>query len=311
MTSAELKRLQAAIDSKEGFIAVMLPGEKELRFVGIHDALLTTWPGDSAPMPVATGSTSHETYIAQMENLIGELRDEGGKTVICRNICGTFSKFDPAGMADSYFNKFPDTLRFIFRQKECGFWMGATPELLLEYRGNRFYSRALAGTRPAGTQGQWSEKNLREHTIVTSDIVRRLCESGLKVSTSETGTLRYGDIEHLCTPVEAEANGNINTARLIETLHPTPAVGGFPRQKAMERIRHFEQFPRNYYGGVLGLPVDSGFLAYVILRVVHFDTKNWCVYTGSGITAASDPEDEWNETCAKAAPLLATLAGYS
>lgn len=93
---------------------------------------------------------------------------------------------------------------------------------------------------------------------------------------------------------------------IIGAIHPTAAVGGYPVATAIEEIDRTESFPRYFYGGTLVTPR----LAYVVLRCVHFDAQRWCVYTGSGITADSDPADEWGETQAKAAPLLDILKKY-
>lgn len=307
MTDTEKDELRRAIESGADFAAVIPPGESHLVFAGADELSLTPWPGCGAPMPVATESTAHSVYTSRMEALVGKLRREGGKTVVCRNICGTFRQFDPVAMADAYFDRFPDTLRFIFHRKYCGYWMGATPELLLDMRGGHLETRALAGTRRAGTEEPWSKKNIHEHAIVADDIAGRLDALGLTVAKGNTESMPYGNIEHLCTPISADGADATDVDRIIEALHPTPAVGGFPRNKAIRDIVEFEDNPRNYYGGVLKLRRREGFLAYVVLRTVHFDRRHWCVYTGSGITPESDPEEEWLETEDKARPLRLLL----
>ena len=193
--------------------------------------------------------------------------------------------------------------------------MGASPELLLEEKSDKLvYTRALAGTRRSGCQEPWSNKNIEEHTLVVDDICRRVADAGNGINAiAETRyNFRYGRIEHLCTPIRIEkATGKLSVDDIIARIHPTAAVCGFPCDVAMTEIARAERNPRNYYGGVITVRHNGLSTAYVVLRCVHFDSSHWAVYTGSGITAASDPIDEWQETDDKAAPLISILSKYS
>ena len=61
---------------------------------------------------------------------------------------------------------------------------------------------------------------------------------------------------------------------------------------------------RRYYGGYIG-PVDAwgNYDYFVNLRSMEFDSERYCIYVGSGLTADSDAEKEWQETVQKAKTL--------
>ena len=173
-------------------------------------------------------------------------------------------------------------------------------------------TRALAGTRKRSEGGEWSAKNLAEHRMVTDDMCRRIEELTLEPRLGQQYNFAYGNIEHLCTPIEIRGDlDGVSLHRLIRAIHPTPAVGGYPREKALSDIDAIEHWPRNCYGGHISVRHGSETIVYIALRCVHFDAVKWAVYTGSGITPDSDAADEWLETETKAAPLISILSHYS
>ncbi len=312
----------------KAYILYRLPGETEVcraGFTGEHEGKLcfgddirvSPWPygrqyGVGSDMSVPTGSTPRELYLKSLAQLIEKLKVRGGKTVICRVIAGTFGALDVELMARDYFARFPEMLCFLFYHPATGFWMGASPELLLVVDGDTVSTRALAGTRPAGGSEPWSSKNIDEHCMVIDDIVSTAeAVAGVTATVGETGTFPYGAVEHLCTPVRLDTHGQLPVDSLVASIHPTAAVCGYPRSQALEEIDEVETVPRNCYGGLISIRQGHRMWVYVILRCVHFDDSHWAVYTGSGITPESDALDEWLETQAKAKPLIDILNKYS
>lgn len=278
------------------------------------DVTLHAWDSMPAEMPVCRTSTNRNDYTRAVASAVDVLKTDGGKTVLCRQICGEFTDFSPMLMWERYRTAFPDMFRFILYTPQTGWWMGASPELLAECRDSHTaHTRALAGTRSITEHNKpWDSKNLHEHAVVVEDICARAEALGheWKCTPGTAGTLSYRNIEHLCTPVTVNYSGldkEFPMELLIEAIHPTAAIAGYPKQRALSEIARLETFPRNLYGGYISIPG----LAYVVLRCVHFDNTGWCVYTGSGLTPDSTPDDEWNETEAKAAGLLDLLYPFS
>lgn len=303
------------------FILYRLPGETTSHLatdITVGDNCLSaeginviTWLGQAiARMDVDTQSTSKQQYSEIVGEASAMAGKRGGKTVIVREICGEFHNFNPIKMAEEYFANFPTMFCFLFYHPSTGYWMGASPELLVTIDGKEGMTRALAGTRPATTTGDWDDKNKAEHQMVIDDIAQNIATLGTDWACRplERQTLRYKDIEHLCTPIALRysGEGDMPIRRVISALHPTAAVGGYPREMAIADIGRLEKHSRKFYAGV----ISTDTTAYVVLRCVHFDKRHWCVYTGSGITGLSQADDEWAETQAKAAPLLSLLNKY-
>ena len=92
---------------------------------------------------------------------------------------------------------------------------------------------------------------------------------------------------------------------MVGQLHPTPAVCGLPKKRAMQIITEIEKRDRGYYAGFLGpLQASGAFDLFVNLRTMEVFDDALRLYVGGGITPLSDPETEWQETCQKADTLL-------
>lgn len=259
--------------------------------------------------PWAT-STTRECHAKACRDIIEHHKSQrGGKTVLSRTIAGSLPSNDReenlASLVDvafEFFDTFPGTFRAIYFTPATGAWLVATPELLLDITPDGHGSTmALAGTLPAdGTP--WDTKNAYEHELVNRFILDTLSNAGAGDVTSVPRELLYGDIRHLCHDITFTLPLD-SVASLLDTLSPTPALAGYPRQEALGLIGRLEWHERRCYGGYLALEDGMGLHAWVNLRCLNFDAKSFCVYVGGGITADSVVEDEWLETTRKAAVL--------
>lgn len=248
-------------------------------------------------------STSYEDYSKEVEGIISDLKNvKRGKVVAARVIL----RNEPLPLAETFYEfcrKFPEAFIFCFSTPATGCWIGATPELLLESSGTYLNSMALAGTRNAGSNRRWDEKNMEEQRIVTDYILNVLKANGLKPFTEETVTKQTGNIEHICTPIFADSKSlnAENLYSLLKSLSPTPALCGSPKNFALTEIQNFEKFQRGCYGGFCG-PYRSlqDFSLNVVLRCAAVDQLKYCIYSGGGITSVSTVEEEWKETEMKA-----------
>ncbi|HTB81637.1 MAG TPA: isochorismate synthase [Opitutaceae bacterium] len=187
-------------------------------------------------------------------------------------------------------------------------FIGASPERLLRVRENALLTEALAGSVRRGATASddaalasallHSDKDRREHRLVLDSIVRRLSPLGLKLEFAEKpGLLRLANVQHLHTPVRAVLPAGVRLLDALARLHPTPAVGGSPRERAMARLREFEGFSRGLYAGALGwLDARGDGEFFVGLRSALIDGAGARLYAGAGIVAGSSPEKEFAET---------------
>ena len=272
-------------------------------------------PGGSA-WPVASDAMAPTTetgvYLRSLAALVDNLRRTRGKTVISRIIAG-HAPFEAFGrLADRLMGGNEPTFAFQFYHPGTGWWLGNTPEVLLEHdKGSGvFRTMALAGTRLQGCPGPWDAKNLDEHRFVVDFIAETFRRHGLEVEIGRTDTVPYGrHIEHLHTPVAGIAGDHLPDFETIAAdLSPTPALCGYPRTEALEHIARFETHDRLCYGGYITVDTPEKTVAFVNLRSMRYDERGrYNIYVGGGITADSVPEDEYAETAAKARSLLEPL----
>lgn len=253
--------------------------------------------------------TSSDEHIHRVSNVIAQLC-EGEKCVLCRNINHSSGNIALKKSFLSLLQAFPHAMVYCFFSSVSGCWIGASPELLLRKKGIVLTSMALAGTRKAESNIRaWDNKNIEEQEIVThyiADVLQHYCNH-VKISNS-LSTHKAGMVEHLRTDINAELSNvpdALNIGSLLEDLTPTPALCGYPKEKARRIINNTESFSREYYGGFIGpYGKDGDFDYFVLLRSLKIGKDGWCFYAGGGITPSSIPEEELKETERKANSIL-------
>lgn len=184
---------------------------------------------------------------------------------------------------------------------QTGYWLGATPELLLSGRGNDYKTVALAGTQVlAGGRlsGEWSEKNIREQRYVSDYICDCLGKRGIEAHADPPFTATAGTLAHLKTEVRFSWDATGGIGGLLSDLHPTPAVCGVPKSEAYRFICAHEGYDRSYYAGFLGRIGTDRTDLYVNIRCMQTDAdkKHMRLFAGGGLLSSSLCEDEWMET---------------
>ena len=154
-----------------------------------------------------------------------------------------------------------------------------------------------------------SEKDREEHAIVLDSIreLLRPVADTLQV-TPEPAVMRLRFVQHLVTEISGtlhEANGLLS---LGERLHPTPAVGGEPRDVALAMVAEHEGFERGWYAGPVGwLGADGDGELCVALRCGIVDRTRATLFAGCGIVGDSDPDLEWEESRIKLRAVISAL----
>lgn len=201
----------------------------------------------------------------------------------------------------------PGSFVALWHTPQTGSWLVATPEPLLENSHRCFRTVALAGTIPyvENAEPAWNGKNRQEQQIVAHFVRENLDAVCQNVEQSETYTLTTGNLQHLCTDFTFGVESSSDVLRLLQCLHPTPAVCGLPRTWAMRHIQQVESAPRNYYAGFSGpLALEGETSLYVSLRCMNFTPQVATLYAGGGIMPESVEDEEWIETERKLATML-------
>ena len=189
---------------------------------------------------------------------------------------------------------YPDAFVYLFAHEVAGVWIGATPEVLLVREGNQFQTTALAGTK-ADEQRDWTAKERHEQALVSDFIEKNLRRRhASNVNIGRAKSITYGSLQHLKSNITFCSDRDVEF--WLEALHPTPAVGGSPREKALNFIAEHEADDRAYYTGFLGTMEGDRASFYVNLRCMQCFADGFRLFAGGGIVKGSDPAKEWSET---------------
>lgn len=250
------------------------------------------------------------TYQKKIARIIQQIEQgQADKVVISRTIeTKELQSQDSPALFNLLCQMHPQAFVYLALFPGKGLWAAASPELLLKADSGKMETIALAGTRKAGTITAWGAKEIEEQAWVGKHILECLTNSGCQhIQVSKTGTINAGNASHLMTSFNANVHNN-SLPSLVETLHPTPAVCGWPREKAMQIIRETENYDRDFYAGYVGTFNKQGNAAlYVNLRCLQIFNNTTVIYAGGGITAGSDPLAEWEETELKSKNMLSAI----
>ncbi|MFE4075373.1 isochorismate synthase MenF [Peribacillus sp. YIM B13477] len=213
-------------------------------------------------------------------------------------------------------------LSYIFSLEAGGdCFVGATPERLIKKQGNEVFSTCLAGSMRRGKDEQedvclgeellHDQKNLQEHQYVVSMISNAFDSVCEKVMVPAGPTLmKNRHIQHLYTPVRGISKEGVTIFEFVENLHPTPAMGGLPKEKAVVRIRELEGLERGFYAGPLGWVDTYGNGEFAVgIRSALIQNNEASLFAGCGVVEDSTPESEFWETGIKFNPMLSALGG--
>ena len=216
------------------------------------------------------------------------------------------NEFDLGKTLAKLLSSYPHSFVNFFHLPGIGTWMGASPEVLIETKGDYFYTMSLAGTQPA--QGDnplksaaWTQKEIEEQALVSRYIVD--CFKTIRLREYEEHgpkTVLAGNLLHLRSDfrVNTQTTGFSNLGSvMLGLLHPTSAVCGMPRKEALAFLNTEEGWDRNFYAGFLGpVGIEQETSIYVNLRTASLGKEHALLYAGAGVTEDSVPEKEWEET---------------
>ncbi|WP_288436199.1 chorismate-binding protein [uncultured Chryseobacterium sp.] len=248
-----------------------------------------------------------EEYCNTLEQVIAVIKENNlPKLVYSRRKIVT--DFNTINYKESFKNlcvSYPNAFRYLFNDGNNA-WMGAFSEVLGKFNKttHEFETMALAGTLPVSEE--WSEKEIEEQKPVSTYIRDILKNYSGRIEQSETYDHISGNIKHLRTDFKTTIQPE-DLDRIIQDLHPTPAVCGIPKDFCNENIRHYEKFPREFYAGYIKVETGENILYFVNLRCARLYKDAVHVFVGGGITAQSNPDKEWRETELKSEAILKNL----
>jgi salicylate biosynthesis isochorismate synthase/menaquinone-specific isochorismate synthase len=291
---------------------------------GAEDLLELTHTGLRAPAARRLDITSVRNpvaWTAAVETAAMRLRaGEAAKVVLAREVIARGDGVVSAGMvARSLRAAYPSCFTYLVTGADGTAFAGASPELLIRRTATRAYSQPMAGSVARGANEveddrlarelEASAKDNAEHRLVSKFVVEALRPFARTVEAKAPEVVRFTNIQHLATAVTAELTDPATDALdLAAALHPTPAVGGWPREAAEALIDQLEGLDRGWYAGAVGWIDGRGDGEFAVaLRCGLLWEDGARLYAGVGVMPDSDPARELEETELKFKALLMAL----
>ncbi len=266
-------------------------------------------------------ANDHEKWIRNVKSakeLIHQNKFE--KIVLARSASvESKCKLEPTILAHHLREKYPACYNFLIQKDEDTSFIGATPERLASFKNGTILTEGLAGSISRGRSAiedaslahslMQSQKNRDEHQFVVQAIDKSLKPYSLSIDRPGKPQIKkLQNVQHLFTPITATIKEGVQIHELIQELHPTPAVGGFPAEAAIPYIQEIEQIDRGWYSAPVGWFNLNGWGEFAVaIRSALLHKNRAKLYAGCGIVSDSDPENEWEETLLKFRPLLDAL----
>lgn len=288
---------------------------------GSIEQALAVWPSwlagtpgrpTALPRPARPDPLAEQAWMA---SVVAALRDIAGgridKVVLtrCRQIEGS-APFSAPDILAALNSQQPGSTVYAHGNGQQTF-LGATPERLVRKLGRQIHVDALAGTAWPGSPSLADDKNRHEQSLVVRAVVDALmpwCEAPPLIGLPDEHPAGY--LRHWRSRISASARAGTSLFALVQALHPTPAVGGFPGEMARRWLVSHKERRHGWYSGGIGLLTPEGDGEFsVALRSALIEGRLATLQAGAGIVAGSDPEQELAETEAKLGTLLAALAG--
>lgn len=216
----------------------------------------------------------------------------------------------PFTLVTELLNQNTQSTLFAFQMSPSLSFLGATPEMLFKREGCHLTTEAIAGTRPKGSSSEeetqlekellCSEKDRREFKVVKKSLEATL------LPLSKTGgwdgedrVIKTAHLQHLYNRLSIELNTTLSDTDLVALLHPTPALGGYPKETALPLLKQLEPFDRGWYGAPIGVISSQSSAFYVAIRSALIKERQIHLFAGLGLIEGSCPKKEWEELNAK------------
>ncbi|MEB7805263.1 isochorismate synthase [Mammaliicoccus fleurettii] len=197
-------------------------------------------------------------------------------------------------------------------------FISQTPEQLCQIDNGKLYTNAIAGTiirtedesenNKLKAELLNDSKNQFEHRYVVDSIIHDIQSFTKQLEYDKKPTiLTNKHLYHLYTKIQADLLSE-NVLEIVNQLHPTPALGGFPKVEAIKFIEHEEFGTRGFYGAPLGyIDLDNNGEFVVSIRSMLVRGNAATLYSGCGIVKDSNAISEFEETDLKFKPMLKAL----
>lgn len=319
----------APFEDKKASILIPLEQSEQLATLFSKDMLRD----EKVNLSIKVSEDNKEFHVRLVQKGIDAIKKSDlRKVVLSRTETIKLSESNPLQIFKQLLSSYSSAFVYCFFHPKIGTWLGATPETLLKIEGQRFFTTALAGTQKfeGKLDVEWNPKEIEEQNIVTNYIIENLRPIVHNLKVENVETTKAGSLLHLKTNISGTIDfKTLNLKQMLQTLHPTPAVCGLPKQEAKQFILEHENYDREFYTGFLGElnlkekkfrnsnrhNIENDAYAtlktvsnlFVNLRCMQLKSGEAILYVGGGITKDSNPDAEWEETVNKTQTIKSVL----
>lgn len=252
-------------------------------------------------------SSSDEKSVPKIiyENLVNKAIIEIQKGEFSKIVCAHQQAIDrPSELSEvqeifkQLISSLPNTFVYLFHL-DGELWVGASPEIVGIWNQNIFSTISLAGTQK---NDDFSIKEIEEQAIVSDFITSQFKQVSTR-TIQQTQTLSFGGIKHLMTEFSWPMVHISEFKTAVQTIHPSPALAGMPKEKSVKFILENEPIQRNFYTGLVSIHFMDSAYSFATIRCAKITENQIIFYAGAGITKDSIAEAEWQETLEKIAVL--------
>ena len=264
----------------------------------VVEILIDDLPKIDLLLPVSTQNEeiSYNDYINLIEKTVDELKSNSDTQKIVISRIKELDK-ENINLSETFKNLhqyYPNAYVYLRYDVEEGCWIGASPELLLKEENQLIQTVSLAGTK--AKEDDWTDKEYHEQQVVTDYITTTLARFTNYVDVDGPFSINAGFFEHLKSFISAQLTDKNKLYDVLKALHPTPAVGGMPKDLSTDFILNNEGYNRTFYAGFMGYETENESEFFVNLRCAKIYQNKVKLYVGGGIMPDSIPENEWKET---------------
>lgn len=242
------------------------------------------------------------------------------KVVLARELnLSSSEKYNAADILNRLRNQYPKCCTYLVQRQESQAFIGSSPERLISFQNNSFQTEALAGSMPRGANEKEdkifenklmkSGKNREEHFAVINYIKEKVLSRAQDVEAPKNLFVKkLSNVQHLFTPLKFKVSDEVSPLQILNNLHPTPALGGYPRKEAVDYLSKHCLINRGWFGSPVGwMNTNGGGEFSVAIRSGLIGEHSARLFAGCGIVADSNPEKEWEESKLKFIPMLSAL----
>jgi isochorismate synthase len=255
------------------------------------------------PFPDFQLSSSSEIAVTKnsYKNLVNNAINEINKGEYTKLVCAQQQVINrPSKLADfrqmfqQLIISLPNTFVYLF-YLDGELWLGASPEIVGIWKENEFSTISLAGTQK---ENNFSNKEVEEQAIVSDFISSQFQQINTR-TVQQTQILSFGGIKHLMSEFAWSMEHISDFETAVQTIHPSPALAGMPKEKSVEFILSNESIQRKFYTGLVSIHFTDSAYSFAAIRCARITENQIIFYAGAGITKDSDAEAEWEETLEK------------